>query len=409
MTFCRDLVVSIDYAELKAATHIDLPTGQKTPEEIALLLEKIGKAFGNNDECLGILAVTGVPNITSLRGSLLPLARDLAALPPSDLQEVVVPSAAYQVGWSHGREKLQGDRYDFSKGSFYANPLTDDFLSAAIERSKRNTASENDDDNDTTSTTAEELRDAATNNVPFFAPNVWPSKIPELERDFKELGNLVVNVGIMIARLCDLYVQSKCPNASFTRLEHVITNSLFCKARLLHYFPSDAKNNDKNEDDFSDWCGWHNDHGSLTGLVPGMFLDVDSGAPVLCPDPDAGLYIKSRGGKTVQVQLPTPLEDCLAFQIGETTQIHSGGVLSATPHAVRGCKENSMVSRESFAVFMEPEYHGRMNFPTGRTVEDAQNEKAASYLPKGIKTLKSRWKSGMNFGEFSHATFEAFH
>ena len=31
----------------------------------------------------------------------------------------------YNVGWSHGKEKL-GDKPDFAKGSFYANPLFDE-------------------------------------------------------------------------------------------------------------------------------------------------------------------------------------------------------------------------------------------------------------------------------------------
>jgi len=43
----------------------------------------------------------------------------------------------------------------------------------------------------------------------------------------------------------------------------------------------------------------------------------------------------------------------------ETSQIHTGGILQATPHAVRGCDPAlegcKGVSREAFAVFMEPE------------------------------------------------------
>lgn len=43
----------------------------------------------------------------------------------------------------------------------------------------------------------------------------------------------------------------------------------------------------------------------------------------------------------------------------ETSQIHTGGILQATPHAVRGCDPNIEgcigLSRETCAVFMEPE------------------------------------------------------
>merc|ERR1712165_172015 len=136
---------------------------------------------------------------------------------------------------------------------------------------------------------------------------------------------------------------------------------------------------DVNDTDFSDWCGWHKDHGSLTGLVPAMYIDAQ-GNQVKCPDPQSGLYIKSRVGRTVHVQLP---KDSLAFQVGETAQIHTGGILQATPHAVRGCSgsDSQSISRQSFAVFMEPEYHGDMDIPKGKTIEDAQQKEAERYLP----------------------------
>ncbi len=178
---------------------------------------------------------------------------------------------------------------------------------------------------------------------------------------------------------------------------------------------SDSSNTDNEGDDkrdsstddteFSSWCGWHNDHGSLTGLVPAIYHD-EIGNIVQCPDENAGLYIKSRIGDLVgPVKLP---ENALAFQVGETMQVHTGGLLHATPHAVRGCKAGG-ISRSTFAVFMEPEYHSSMNLPAGRSVSDTQCEEAEKSLPKTVRTLRSRWKVGMNFGEFSDATFAAFH
>jgi isopenicillin N synthase-like dioxygenase len=111
----------------------------------------------------------------------------------------------------------------------------------------------------------------------------------------------------------------------------------------------------------------------------------------------------SRNGQLVHVSLP-PCS--LGFQIGETSQIHSAGILQATPHAVRGCR-NGKISRESFAVFMEPEIDGDMDLPQGTTVEDVQRR--TFHLPPTVRTLQSRWKPGMNFGEFSNATFAAFY
>ena len=73
---------------------------------------------------------------------------------------------------------------------------------------------------------------------------------------------------------------------------------------------------------------WHNDHGSLTGLLPALYLDPN-GQVVDCLDPQAGLYIKSRAGELVHAQLPS---NALMFQVGETMQVQSGGCLQATPH-----------------------------------------------------------------------------
>ncbi|MCD7461766.1 hypothetical protein HAX54_047065 [Datura stramonium] len=60
----------------------------------------------------------------------------------------------------------------------------------------------------------------------------------------------------------------------------------------------------------SSWCGWHTDHGSLTGLTCGMF--TRDAAEILCPDSAAGLYIKTRNGqivKPIQYNTKYPCED----------------------------------------------------------------------------------------------------
>lgn len=116
------------------------------------------------------------------------------------------------------------------------------------------------------------------------------------------------------------------------KLEDILRHSKCCKARLLHYFAMEnistsMSSNENADTDFSSWCGWHNDHGSLTGLFPALY--IENGQIVQCPDPQSGLYIKSRSGKLVHAKLPL---NSLAFQVGETLQVHTGGLLQATPH-----------------------------------------------------------------------------
>lgn len=72
------------------------------------------------------------------------------------------------------------------------------------------------------------------------------------------------------------------------------------------------------------------------------------------PSPQSGLYIRSRGGDLTKVSIPP---DCLAFQTGEALELATGHKLRATPHCVRvGSGEGAdRVSRETFALFMQPE------------------------------------------------------
>lgn len=208
-------IVTVSYHDL-----ISLSTSAPSAD----LLEKIGKAYGDDvDEgdtgsrSLGILAVTDVPNLFPLRSQLLPLARRLANLEPSQLSAVEVADAGYQVGWSHGKEKLEGDKYDTGKGSFYFNPLVESLERAILNRRTMmrlmHTSSnidgqgiiQNDEPvND------DEFSALAKTNPAFFAPNVWPNEaLPELEDVAKELANLVISVGRLVARACDGYVESR--------------------------------------------------------------------------------------------------------------------------------------------------------------------------------------------------------
>lgn len=70
------------------------------------------------------------------------------------------------------------------------------------------------------------------------------------------------------------------------------------------------------------------------------------------PSPESGLYIKTRGGELTKVAIPA---DCLAFQTGEALELATNGQLRATPHCVRAGHGPNHVSRETFALFMQPD------------------------------------------------------
>jgi isopenicillin N synthase-like dioxygenase len=350
------------------------------------LSDSIEAAFGYDG--LGLLVVEGVPNFAKLRKDLLPLAHKFANLPDEIKKKTVHEESFYSFGWSHGKELLEG-KPDYSKGSYYNNPQYDvPFDDPELIK-----------------------------KYPSFChPNIWPKEdLPELEPAFKAMGQCIVNVGLLLARHCDKYVKKVLPTYKDFRLYNIIKESRTCKARLLHYFPLQDANGhhtfvDEKEDPYSSWCGWHNDHGSLTGLVPAMFIN-SVGKEVPNPDPAAGLYIRSRNGALVRAVIPP---DHLAFQIGETAQIHSGGVLQATPHCVRAAQGPKAIgiSRESYAVFMEPMWSEPMDIPPGANVDNVLRGSSSKYLPKGVPLLGKRWRPQdppIDFGQFTEITLKSYY
>ena len=241
-------VVTLDYNDLVAG--VDLS-------------DLIERAYGYDG--LGVLTVKNVPSWLETRQKLLPLAQRFATLPEHIKERYSHPDSKYSFGWSHGKENLQGAP-DFAKGSYYANPQYDRPV---------------DDE------------DLIAKLPAFIHPNIWPTEhLPELEAAFKALGQLIVSVGALVAQQCDRYIKKVSSTYRDNYLEHVIRTSLCCKARLLHYFSTNVQTVPKSgeeskDDDFSSWCGWHNDHGSLTGLCSAMFLD-ESGNEVDNRDPTAG-------------------------------------------------------------------------------------------------------------------------
>ena len=146
--------------------------------------------------------------------------------------------------------------------------------------------------------------------------------------------------------------------------------------------------------------------GAAAGLTSALYLRGSEEVP--CPDPNAGLHIRARDGSIVKATIGAeqvlwqmcfnvdiwctcfrqiallrlaqcsqllwpashtpsemPLNNTvpvvqLAFQVGESMQVHSGGLLQATPHFVRACSGPAAVgvSRNTFAVFMQPKCAG---------------------------------------------------
>ncbi|KAH2770428.1 hypothetical protein KXW10_006179 [Aspergillus fumigatus] len=306
--------------------------------------ETLTEAFGPSS--LGIIVVKDLdPAFPRLRAQVLSNASYLAALPNNELESLTSPAAKYLVGWSCGKETLRSGHFDTLKGSYYVN--------CAFYQNP-------------------DLQGAPADNFhdlfEYTAPNIWPpaDRLPTFRRSLEELCTLIIDTAALVARACDRYALANIDGYKEGYLEHVVKTSLTTKARLLHYFPTDpaAAANAEAEDD-DDWCATHLDHGCLTGLTSAMFVDEAANPPSLTdastplaelpqsPDPKAGLYIQSRTGQVVKVNIPN---DCLAFQTGEALQLITRGKFRAVPHFVKGARPSgrARIARNTLAVFTQP-------------------------------------------------------
>jgi len=322
----------------------------------------IEQAFGMDG--IGLIVISDVPEFEQRRFELLKLGHVFAHLAPEIQQKYIHEGSHYSFGWSHGKESLKNNHFDFFKGSYYANPNYD---------------------------VPTEDPDMIAKYPEVCLPNIWPTDdLPELEPAFKSLGRLICDVGLSLLLKCDSFVKNKLgDDYADGTLHTAIRETRANKARLLHYFPISAEG----ERDYESWCAWHNDHGLLTGLCPGMFRNEESEEPECdSPDPDAGLYVRTRQGNIQKVIMP---RTSLGFQIGLTAQVLTGGCLRATPHAVKACRypDSATHSRSNLAVFMQP----NSDFPI--TPPPIEYE----------KTNTEHFTDGMTFGDFGAATIKVFY
>ncbi|KAH9947945.1 Clavaminate synthase-like protein [Amylocystis lapponica] len=290
----------------EGAVSISYPTLVASPQ---LLSPAIEKAFGSNPNCLGIVIVRDLPpEYPALRERLLKLAYQFANLDVTVSERYADPASKYRT------QEIMNGKPDLCK----AYPE-------------------------------------------YYSKNIWPSNdiqaIKGFEEAFKDLGRFIFQVGCKLASACQPFASSHLLDSSLS-LAELIKTSQTTKARLLHYFPPSADSPPPAEDEAVDsWCGFHLDHSLLTGLCSAMFLHPQPNgepAPVPSPSPVSGLYIRTRGGTLTKVSIPA---ECLAFQTGEALELATAGSLRATPHCVRvgGVTGMERVSRETFALFMQPD------------------------------------------------------
>lgn len=156
----------------------------------------------------------------------------------------------------------------------------------------------------------------------------------------------MIKTGGLLAQQIDAAAKKKVKNYQKDHLTRIIQEGQQHVGRMLHYFPFSQKGAAE-----GDWCGWHNDHGALTGLTSAMYIDAEGKEVSVASSADGGLYAKNRFAEMAKISIPANM---CAFQLGEVTQIISGGYLEATPHCVVRNSEiaGKKISRDTFALFM---------------------------------------------------------
>ncbi|KAL4069426.1 Clavaminate synthase-like protein [Scleroderma citrinum] len=298
----------------------------------ASIVNSVEQAFGSHPQALGIILVEDLPDVyKSYRETLLKSGYKYAHLPDDVKERYTDAESSFSFGWSHGKEIMNG-KPDTLKGSYYANPIVDE------------------------PNVPPEIKEQ---HQEYYRDNIWPDAnekgVEGFEKAFKNFGRFVFEVGCKLAVACQPFVSKHSRGSSFSLVE-LISRSQTTKARLLHYFPPSSGDTKITENEpIDNWCGFHLDNSLLTGLCSAMFLrEVDGKEPIVVrsPSPESGLYIRTRGGEVTKVSIP---EDCLAFQTGEALELVTSGKLRATPHCVHIGAGAEGISRETFALFMQPD------------------------------------------------------
>jgi len=351
----EDLVV-IDFADL-TSTDADLDS--------SILLSKIEEAFGPSG--YGVIGIRGVPSFVEAKNACLSQAYDLAHLRPEQLKEIEDPDSLFNAGWSHGKEMLKDNKPDLAKASFYFNPVTD--IPGTEEDRKRFPVS--------------------------YPINKWPRKdFPNLEPASKRLGCLMKDVAIQLSKHIDAYASRKCPTYPPGMLFEQLKDTEKVKGRLLYYYPLTGGG----DSSVDSWIGFHNDSGYLTALAGDIYMDPEGTILEESPSPDAGLYVEDRNQQVIKIKIPS---DCMAIQMGECTQIITGGSVVATPHCVKGAPN---LVRISLACFIDVPPSTPISAPPGVSTESILAKESSRVPP-----LAKRWENHMTFGDFLTKTFQLYY
>ncbi|KAH7864243.1 hypothetical protein Vadar_027406 [Vaccinium darrowii] len=376
----------------------------------------------------GLLTITGVPNASRLRRMLLPLARRLAILNASDRTRVL---KEYGIGSDVPLKNLDRSVSSFAMQLKYRKGV----------ESTSSKASHDSLNIEPHCSPMEEFRDSQD------------GEFKNLGNSFEELGVLMMEVGLHLARICDRAIGGQ-------ELEQSLLESCTAKGRLIHYHSTldnlilkeaaerqqstrrksnqqsigiERPNRTGNEVRISEnssnlWQQWHYDYGIFTVLTSPWFIfpchkQTTRANGCFCtsceieyPSPSGHTYLEIFHRSKNIIQMVKTLPESFIVQVGESADILSRGKLRANLHSVRRPVNAEDLSRETFVVFLQPAWGKTFSLPDYHIksseitcVDEHEHGELGQQLHKIVPPLSSRIKDGMTFAEFSRETTKQYY
>lgn len=305
---------------------------------------------------------------------------------------------------------------------------------------------------------------------------IQDSEFKNLGNAFRKIGFCMMDLGLRIAQICDRAIGGQ-------ELEQSLLESSAAKGRLIHYHSaldnivlkeagrskatakrqangrrdknisirnkqglSEGPNLDSNGKEVGSngihsnlWQQWHYDYGIFTVLTAPLFLSPSFPQATEpkdlfsvfcdeeCPSPSDHTYLQIFNPYKNNVYMVKASSESFIIQVGESADILSKGKLRSTLHSVSRPSKLGNLSRETFAVFLQPAWNKTFSisdYPmkqlmscdqdlrvsNGETnlAEQGQN-KLTQEIQKILPPLSSRLKDGMTFAEFSRETTKQYY
>ncbi|KAF3436257.1 hypothetical protein FNV43_RR23349 [Rhamnella rubrinervis] len=433
----KEDVEVVDLYDLRYSDLVLLSSGQVASSSSSEELDRLDLVRRQIMEALGpagpgLLAISGVPNASALRRHL-PLARKLTFLDADHRKRIL---KGHNLGSDVPLKNPGRSVSSFAMQLSYAYAFEKHTLLNSEDKDLRHIDSDK----------ATELQDNEYTN---------------LGNNLKELGFCMMELGRLLARVCDSVMGGQ-------EMEQSLLESCTAKGRLIHYHSAlDGQllkqaarkkggiSKSGRKQSIADhtkltggsgevgpcssihsnlWQQWHYDYGIFTVLTAPLFLQQwcpQAGEEDRFEDcrfeecsgyPSGHTYLQIFDpNKNIILMVKTSPETFIV-QVGESAEILSKGKVRAALHSVGKPGDFENLSRETFVVFLQPAWNkvfSMSDYPMKHissgdqclSLESSEEKKriAEQDFQKIVPPLTSRLKDGMTFAEFSRETTKQYY